>query len=81
MTTTVSSKGQIVLPADLRRLDGIEPGQEFEVERHAAGVYRLTLRRPPKNHGLVDLLLACLVKDWYVPVPSEPSDRITPPDW
>ena len=31
MKTTVSSKGQIVLPAEFRRLDRIEPGQEFNV--------------------------------------------------
>ncbi|MBA2301045.1 MAG: AbrB/MazE/SpoVT family DNA-binding domain-containing protein [Acidobacteria bacterium] len=37
MKTTVSSKGQIVLPAELRQLDTIEAGQEFEVERIAAG--------------------------------------------
>lgn len=81
MRTTVSSKGQIVLPAEFRRRDGIEPGQELEVERHGAGVYLLTVREPPKNQGLVDLLLSCPVKDWYVPLPSESSDRINPPDW
>ena len=81
MRTTVSSKGQIVLPAEFRRQDGIEPGQELEVERHGAGVYLLTAREPPKNQGLVDLLLSCPVKDWYVPLPSESSDRINPPDW
>ena len=81
MRTTVSSKGQIVLPAEFRRQDGIEPGQELEVERHGAGVYFLTVREPPKNQGLVDLLLSCPVKDWYVPLPSESSDRINPPDW
>jgi AbrB family looped-hinge helix DNA binding protein len=31
--TRVSSKGQIVLPAEMRRQDRVEPGQEFEVER------------------------------------------------
>jgi AbrB family looped-hinge helix DNA binding protein len=31
MKTTVSSKGQIVLPAELRQQDHIEAGQEFEV--------------------------------------------------
>ena len=77
----MSSKGQIVLPAEFRRQDGIEPGQELEVERHGAGVYLLTAREPPKNQGLVDLLLSCPVKDWYVPLPSESSDRINPPDW
>ena len=33
MRTRVSSKGQIVLPAELRQQDAIEAGQEFEVER------------------------------------------------
>ena len=33
MKTTVSTKGQIVLPTEIRRQDGIEPGEEFEVER------------------------------------------------
>ena len=32
MKTTVSSKGQIVLPAEIRKQDGIEAGQEFEVD-------------------------------------------------
>ena len=77
----MSSKGQVVLPAEFRRQDGIEPGQELEVERHGAGVYLLTVREPPKNQGLVDLLLSCPLKDWYVPLPSESSDRINPPDW
>ena len=81
MRTTVSSKCQIVLPAEIRHHDGIEPGQEFEIERHGAGVYLLTAREPPKNHGLVDLLLSCPVKDRYAPVPSESTERITPPDW
>ena len=30
MRTTVSTKGQIVLPAEIRKLDGIKPGQEME---------------------------------------------------
>jgi len=33
MTTTISSKGQIVLPAEIRQQDGIQAGQQFEVER------------------------------------------------
>ena len=34
MKTVVSSKGQIVLPAELRERDQIVPGQRFEIERH-----------------------------------------------
>ncbi len=68
MKTTVSSKGQIVLPAELRHEDGIEPGQQFEIERVAPGEYRLVRVVPPKNRGLVDLLLACPVKGYFVPL-------------
>ena len=32
MMTTVSSKGQIVLPAELRRRDGVKAGQEFDAK-------------------------------------------------
>jgi AbrB family looped-hinge helix DNA binding protein len=75
MKTTVSSKGQIVLPADLRHEDRIEPGDEFEVERLDRGVYRLM--RGPKHHneGVVEWLLACPEKDFFVPIKSESSDE------
>ena len=74
MTTIVSTNGQIVLPAELRLQDGIEPGQEFEVQRIARGVYRLVRRQPPANLGLVDWLLACPVKDFFKPLESESTD-------
>ena len=32
MRTTVSTKGQIILPAEIRREDDIKSGQEFEIE-------------------------------------------------
>jgi AbrB family looped-hinge helix DNA binding protein len=68
MVTTVSTKGRIVLPAKLRQQDGIEPGQEFEIERIDRGEYRLVRRQPPANEGLVDLLLACPEKGFFVPI-------------
>jgi AbrB family looped-hinge helix DNA binding protein len=68
MKTTVSTKGQIILPAELRRQDGIEPGQEFEVERIERGEYRLKRTERRRNAGLVDLLLACPVKGWFEPM-------------
>lgn len=76
MRTRMSSKGQLVLPAELRELDGIEPGQEFEVERLDRGDYRLTRRSPPPNTGVVDWLLACPGKDFFVPVDSESTDTL-----
>jgi AbrB family looped-hinge helix DNA binding protein len=33
MKTTISSKGQIVLPAEFRQMDRIQPGQQFDIER------------------------------------------------
>jgi len=75
MKTTISSKGQIVLPAALRQQDQIEPGEEFEVERLDRGVeYRLVpLTRLP-NEGVIDWLLACPEKGFFVPIESEPTD-------
>jgi AbrB family looped-hinge helix DNA binding protein len=76
MKTTVSSKGQIVLPAELRQQDGIEAGQEFEVERLDRGEYRLVRRTAPPNEGVVDWLLACPEKGFFVPVESESTGAL-----
>ena len=76
MKTTVSSKGQIVLPAELRQQDHIEAGQEFEVERLDQGEYRLVRRAAPPNEGLVDWLLACPEKGFFVPIQSESTDAL-----
>ena len=76
MKTTVSSKGQIVLPAELRQQDGIEAGQEFDVERLDRGEYRLVRRTAPPNEGVVDWLLACPAKGFFVPIESESTDTL-----
>ena len=76
MRTTVSSKGQIVIPAELRLQDRIEPGQQFEVERLDRGEYRLVRRPSHPNEGVVDWLLACPEKDFFVPVESESTDTL-----
>ena len=76
MKTKVSTKGQIVLPAEIRREDGIEAGQEFEVERVARGEYRLLRVEAPPNEGLVDWLLACPEKEFFVPIDSESTDTL-----
>ena len=79
MRTTVSTKGQIVLPAELRRRDGVEPGQEFDVERIDSGEYRLKRRVGRRNDGLVKLLLACPVKGWFAPIDrTQTTDDIRP---
>jgi bifunctional DNA-binding transcriptional regulator/antitoxin component of YhaV-PrlF toxin-antitoxin module len=74
--TTVSSKGQIVLPAEFRQMDSVEPGQEFDVERLDRGDYRLVRRTARQNKGLVDWLLACPQKDFFTPIDSESTDAL-----
>jgi bifunctional DNA-binding transcriptional regulator/antitoxin component of YhaV-PrlF toxin-antitoxin module len=72
----MSAKGQIVLPAELRRQDRIEPGQEFDVERLARGEYRFVRRDSGRNAGLIDWLAACPVKDFFTPIESESTDTL-----
>ena len=80
MKTTVSTKGQIILPAEIRKRDHIEPGQEFEVERLEPGKYRLTRTARPRNEGLLDLLRACPVKGWFRPADrTETTDDLEAP--
>ena len=76
MKTRVSSKGQLVLPAALRRQDAIEPGQEFDVERIDAGEYHLVRRESASNRGLIDWLLDCPAKGYFVPIQSESTDTL-----
>ena len=76
MKTTVSTKGQIILPAEIRQRDGIEPGQQFEIERIDRGEYRLVRLKLPLNEGLVDWLLACPEKGFFVPIESDSTDTL-----
>jgi len=65
-----------VIPAELREKDQIEAGQEFEVERIDRGECRLVRTTAPVNQGVVDWLLSCPEKDFFVPVESESTDRL-----
>ena len=76
MKTTVSSKGQVVLPAEFRRMDRIESGQEFDVERVERGDYRLVRRTAPPNEGAIEWLLACPQKDFFTPIDTESTDAL-----
>ena len=81
MKTTISSKGQIVLPAELRREDGVEPGDQFEVERVDEGEYVLRRVSARPNRGLVALLRACPDDDWFVSVDRvETTDDVSVAD-
>ncbi len=76
MRTRVSSKGQIVLPAEMRKRDGIGAGQEFEIERIDRGEYRLSRHGAPPNESLVDWLLACPEKGFFTALASESTDTL-----
>jgi AbrB family looped-hinge helix DNA binding protein len=76
MKTTLSSRGQIVLPAELRRADDLKPGQPFEIERVEPGEYRLKLLPSQDNRGFVDWLLTCPEKGYFVPVASESTEDL-----
>lgn len=76
MRTTISTKGQIVLPAELRKADGIVPGEEFEVERIGLNEYRFTRVAPPPNRGVVEWLRSCPEQGWFVEIESESTDSL-----
>ena len=50
-------------------MDGVEAGQEFDVERLDRGDYRLVRRMAPRNEGAIDWLLAC-PKEFFVHLDS-----------
>lgn len=79
MKTTVSARGQLILPAKLRERDRIEPGQEFEIERLGPGKYQLTRVAARHNEGVVDWLLACPEKGFFEPIYSESIDSLRAP--
>ena len=74
MRIKVSRKGQITLPAEIRRRDRIERGQEFEIVRIERGHYRLVRREGRARRGLVDWLRSCPEKDFFVPIESQSTD-------
>jgi AbrB family looped-hinge helix DNA binding protein len=59
MTTVLSKKGQIVLPAEVRAQLGLAAGDDFEVLVEDDQTIVLRRISTPPNKGLVDLLSAC----------------------
>ncbi len=57
MRARVSSKGQLVLPKEIRDKRGLVPGSEVEIEEVPAGVLLKLVRGP--EEASVDDLLGC----------------------
>ena len=76
MKISVSTKGQILLPAEFRRQDDVEPGQVFDVERIERGMYRLIRRTPRPHEGIVEWLSSCPEKGFFVPIESESTETL-----
>lgn len=83
MTTILSAGGVIGIPEEFRKADSRKPGQRCEIEHVGHGEYRVRAEEQtgsgqPKER-LIDVLLSCPVKDWWVePVRSERTLRLPP---
>lgn len=75
MTTILSANGLIEIPEEFRKADSLKPGQRCEIERVGHGEYRVRVEEQPDDgqpkERLIDVLLSCPVKDWWV----EPDRR------
>ena len=59
----------------MREQDNIKPGEEFIVERIDRGEYRLVRLAKP-NEGVLDWLLACPEKGFFVPIECESTETL-----
>ena len=68
MTITLSANGMLEIPEAFRKADALTPGLRCDIERLAAGDYRVRVEKEPgpASPDLVDWLFACPVKDWWV---------------
>ena len=77
MTTVLSGKGQIVLPAAVRQRLGLKAGDDFEIIVDDDETIRLRRVSRPPNAGLVKLLFSCPSP---FEVPARQRDQPRDPD-
>jgi AbrB family looped-hinge helix DNA binding protein len=76
MTTTLSSKGQIVLNASLRRVLGLTPGMKFEVRGESDRIILEPIRLSrPEARIIKENSTGCSVLD-IEDAPTLTSDRV-----
>ena len=83
MTTFLSANGLIEIPEVFRKTDALKPGQRCEVERVGQGEYRVrvddSIGGTESRERLIDVLLRCPVKDFFVPMErSETTNDLKP---
>lgn len=80
MTITLSANGMLEIPGAFRKADALTPGLRCDFERLAAGASRVRVEKEPSpaSPDLVDWLLACPVKDWWVEADRSSSSVVNP---
>ena len=83
MTTILSANGLIEIPEEFRKADSLKPGQRCEIERVGHGEYRVRVEKQAvagqPRERLIDVLMSCPVKDWWVePDRSERTSNLPP---
>ena len=83
MTTILSANGLIEIPEEFRKADSLKPGQRCEIERVGHGEYRVRVEEETNaeqtKKSLIDLLLNCPVKGFFVPMDrGETTDDLKP---
>lgn len=76
MTTVLSQKGQVVLPASVRKELDLSPGDDFEILLEDDGSILLRPINSKPNMGLVDHLLNA---PGELTIPVRPRDFPSPP--
>ena len=76
MRTKVSTKGQIIIPAEIRAEDSIATGDTLDIKKIRKGEYLIRRVEQSPNKGLLEWLLACPVKGYFEPIPSESTDTL-----
>jgi len=72
ITTKLSTKGQIIIPTEIRRRQGWDPGQDLEVEERGDTVLLRPIRAVERT--TVDDLLGCLPFSSRTPKTIEEMD-------
>ena len=81
MTTFISAEGLLEIPEAILKDDILQPGQRCEIERVGDGEYRVkvTGEDGEPEQSVLDWLLSCPVKDWYLPMERrETTDDLKP---